>query len=98
MYKETSGGERSKGTAALTTGVSKTISLGNTSKVNSICDAILRVLEASKTVHLQNIITAHVCKSPADLNAGLLVVGGLQGRNKGYQFVKLIIELIGPIN
>ncbi|KAH7125271.1 elongator complex protein 1 [Dendryphion nanum] len=51
------------------------------SKVNRICDAFLFVLERPqyKETHLQNIITAHVSKTPADLEAGLQVVGKLQG-------------------
>ncbi|KAF2004864.1 elongator complex protein 1 [Amniculicola lignicola CBS 123094] len=50
-------------------------------KVNRICDAFLSVLTQSeyKGSHLQNIITAHVCKVPADLEAGLEMIGRLQG-------------------
>jgi elongator complex protein 1 len=50
------------------------------SKVNRICDAFLAVLEQPqyKETHLQNIITAHVCKVPADLEAGLEVIGEQQ--------------------
>ena len=51
------------------------------SKVNRICDAFLSVLEQAlyKHNHLQNIITSHVCKVPADLEAGLEMIGRLQG-------------------
>jgi elongator complex protein 1 len=51
------------------------------SKVNRICDAFLVVLEQSqhKEDHLQNIITAHVSKTPPDLESGLQMIGGLQG-------------------
>ncbi|KAJ4357966.1 putative elongator complex protein 1 [Didymosphaeria variabile] len=50
------------------------------SKVNRICDAFLAVLEQEKynIDHLQNIITSHVCKVPADLEAGLEMIGRLQ--------------------
>ncbi|KAL5440412.1 hypothetical protein PMIN06_009675 [Paraphaeosphaeria minitans] len=50
------------------------------SKVNRICDALLGVLEQEryKNDHLQNIITSHVCKVPADLEAGLQLIGRLQ--------------------
>ncbi|KAJ4294593.1 putative elongator complex protein 1 [Kalmusia sp. IMI 367209] len=50
------------------------------SKVNRICDAFLSVLEQSqyKESHLQNIVTSHVCKVPADLEAGLEMIGRLQ--------------------
>lgn len=51
------------------------------SKVNRICEAFLSVLEKApyKESHLQNIITSHVCKVPADLEAGLNMIGRLQG-------------------
>jgi hypothetical protein len=29
--------------------------------------------------NLQNLVTAHVCKSPPDLDAGLQLVAGLRG-------------------
>lgn len=51
-------------------------------KVNRICDAFLSVLEQSqyKDAHLQNIITSHVSKTPPDLEAGLEMIGRLQGK------------------
>lgn len=51
------------------------------SKVNRICDGFLAVLEEPqyKEGHMQNIITAHVCKVPADLESGLQMIGRLQG-------------------
>jgi elongator complex protein 1 len=50
------------------------------SKVNRICDAFLAVLEQPqyKEAHLQNIITAHVSKTPPDLESGLEMIGRLQ--------------------
>ncbi|KAH6875352.1 elongator complex protein 1 [Alternaria rosae] len=49
-------------------------------KVNRICDAFLAVLEKSqyKDAHLQNIITAHVSKTPPALETGLAMIGRLQ--------------------
>lgn len=51
------------------------------SKVNRICDTFLTTLEQPqyRNSHLQNIITAHVCKVPADLESGLEMIGKLQG-------------------
>ncbi|KAL9617176.1 MAG: hypothetical protein Q9160_008030 [Pyrenula sp. 1 TL-2023] len=45
------------------------------SKVNQICSALLSTLDPSK--YLQSIITAHVCKRPPDLEAGLNLVSDL---------------------
>ncbi|KAK3683638.1 IKI3 family-domain-containing protein [Podospora appendiculata] len=46
-------------------------------KINTICDAILQRLRAKKEVNNQNIITAHVCKSPPALDDALSVVAQL---------------------
>ncbi len=48
------------------------------SKVNRICDAFLDALENLTTSHFQNVVTAHVCKSPPDLDAGLTQIAGLR--------------------
>lgn len=50
-------------------------------KVNRVCDAFLSVLEQPqyKDIHLQNIITSHVCKVPPALKTGLEMIGRLQG-------------------
>ena len=50
-------------------------------KVNRVCDAFLAVLEQPqyKDAHLQNIITAHVSKTPPALETGLQMIGRLQG-------------------
>jgi len=48
------------------------------SKVNSICDAFLRALEDRSSAHMQNIVTAHVCKAPPDLDAGLTQISKLR--------------------
>ena len=47
------------------------------SKINSICDAFLQSLSSRTSTNLQNAITAHVCKSPPDLEAGLLEVASI---------------------
>ena len=48
------------------------------SKVNRICNAILGALQLRRATNLQNVISAHVCKNPPDLEAGLLVIADLQ--------------------
>ncbi|EGY15753.1 hypothetical protein VD0002_g477 [Verticillium dahliae] len=47
------------------------------SKVNKICNSILKSLQSKKDTNLQNIITAHVCKVPPALDDGLTLVSGL---------------------
>ena len=48
-----------------------------TSKVNTICDAILDVLRTQLNTNLQNFITANLCKSPPAIEDGLSVVAQL---------------------
>jgi elongator complex protein 1 len=52
----------------------------NKQKVNLICDAFLSVLEG-KPQHLQNVITAHVCKTPPALVAALELIASLKERD-----------------
>ena len=52
----------------------------NNSKVNRICDAFLNALKNLTTSHFQNVVTAHVCKSPPDLDAGLTQIAGLRSK------------------
>lgn len=47
-------------------------------KVNRICDAFLNVLVDRTSTHFQNVISAHVCKTPPDLDAGLSQIAGLR--------------------
>jgi elongator complex protein 1 len=47
------------------------------SKVNAICDAVLKGLQSRKATHLQNIISAHVCKVPPAMDDGLTLVAEL---------------------
>ncbi|KAK3073710.1 putative elongator complex protein 1 [Teratosphaeriaceae sp. CCFEE 6253] len=51
------------------------------SKVNRICDAFLRQLEHHPK-SLQNVVTAHVCKAPPDLEAGLSLVSQLRKQQR----------------
>jgi elongator complex protein 1 len=73
MYKETL---KSKDLATKAHQTPSSIS----TKVNRICDAFLTHLSqpTHASTHLQNIITAHVSKVPADLEAGLKMIGRLQ--------------------
>ncbi|KAL3481619.1 IKI3 family-domain-containing protein, partial [Aspergillus californicus] len=48
------------------------------SKVNRICDGFLAALEKRSDTNLNTLITAHVCKSPPDLEAGLQLVARLR--------------------
>ena len=54
------------------------------SKVNRICDAFLDALKSLTASHFQNVITAHVCKSPPDLDAGLAQIAGLRSEQLSY--------------
>lgn len=51
------------------------------SKINRICDGFLDVLKSRMSTNLQNIITAHVCKSPPDLDSGLMLIADLRGKS-----------------
>lgn len=48
-------------------------------KVNRICDAFLEALKNRMATNLQNLVTAHVCKSPPDIESGLQLVARLRG-------------------
>ena len=54
----------------------------STGKVNRICDAFLGILRQRTTTNLQNVITAHVCKNPPDLDAGLAEISRLRLENE----------------
>ena len=56
--------------------------LNSISKVNRICDALLRILRKRTATNLQNVITAHVCKNPPDLDAGLVEIARLRQENE----------------
>ena len=48
-------------------------------KVNRICDAFLSALNLS--TNLQNLVTAHVCKHPPDVTAGLVLVADMRKKD-----------------
>jgi len=81
MYKETRVASDLKNSTPLINGIVGTtnpgLSLGKSSKVNIICDAFLEVLKTRAATNVQNIVTAHVCKSPPALDDGLLLVAQL---------------------
>jgi elongator complex protein 1 len=81
MYKETRVASDLKNSTPLINGTvcitNPGLSLGKSSKVNTICDAFLEVLKTRAPTNLQNIVTAHVCKSPPALDDGLLLVAQL---------------------
>ncbi|KAL8633008.1 hypothetical protein Q9189_001262 [Teloschistes chrysophthalmus] len=60
-------------------------------KVNRICDAFLEALYTRK-VNVKNVITAQVCRSPPDLDAGLMEIVRL--RDKGSDQVDATVEHI----
>lgn len=51
------------------------------SKVNRICNAFLDALKNRTSTHFQNVVTAHICKAPPDLDAGLTQIAGLRSKN-----------------
>lgn len=74
MYRDTKG-VRNQESPEVTSG-----DIRGSSKVNTICDAVLSHLQSRKTKDhdtLQNIITANVCKAPPAYEDGLLVVATL---------------------
>ncbi|WQF81669.1 Putative elongator complex protein [Colletotrichum destructivum] len=76
MYKDTKRISRSLETSAEAPAAAPA-DLSAKSKVNKICDAILKSLQSKKSTNLQNIITAHVCKVPPALDDGLTLVAEL---------------------
>jgi len=58
-------------------------------KVNRICDAFLDALKGRLNTNLQNVVTAHFCKSPPDLDAGLSLVAKLRGEFNASSFTFL---------
>ncbi|RDA84950.1 hypothetical protein CP532_1738 [Ophiocordyceps camponoti-leonardi (nom. inval.)] len=52
------------------------------SKVNTVCDALLKCLQTRKTSNLQNILTAHMCKLPPALDDGLALVVELMAEDE----------------
>ena len=78
MYRETL--RPDSRTISVSGQASKTPGGNGNGKVNKICNAFLDVLRHRKSMDLQNIITAHICKIPPDLEAGLTEVAKLQSK------------------
>ncbi|OTB04145.1 hypothetical protein M426DRAFT_164010 [Hypoxylon sp. CI-4A] len=79
MYRDTKGVRDQELPEPSTDGATSSITHGS-SKVNTICDAVLSHLQSKKAKDhdtLQNIITANVCKAPPAYEDGLLVVATL---------------------
>ena len=76
MYKET----LPRGTSSMNSPNVEN-SRNGTSKVNRICEAFVDALRNRTSTHFQNVITAHVCKAPPDLDAGLIQIAGLRSQD-----------------
>ncbi|KAI2468252.1 IkappaB kinase complex, IKAP component [Annulohypoxylon bovei var. microspora] len=84
MYKDTRG-VRNQESPEVTSGEAAASFHEDSSKVNTICDAVLSHLQSRKHKDhetLQNIITANVCKAPPAYEDGLLVVAALLQDNE----------------
>ena len=81
MYVETLGAEQYGTTALPRKGKAFDVSIGEGSKVNRICDAFLNILRDRPSLHIQNIISAHACKFPPDLDSGLSEIARLKSMN-----------------
>lgn len=64
-------------------------------KVNVICDAFLAVLQNRVDTNLQNLVTAHVCKSPPDLEAGLSLVAHLRSMSGSLKRLQISLLTTG---
>lgn len=65
------------------TSTSATAIVSNRNKVNTICDNLISALEKKDASYLPNIVTAHVCKRPPDVNAALTLVSSLRQTSSG---------------
>ncbi|KAJ5570934.1 hypothetical protein N7535_004594 [Penicillium sp. DV-2018c] len=85
LYKDTLKMSKNVSAAAAQPDVPAAPSVAKTvkkeSKINKICDAFLSTLQNRVDTNLQNLITAHVCKSPPDMEAGLSLAAGLRAHN-----------------
>lgn len=84
LYKDTLKLSKPEADAAAAAGVSTSVTnalpqKSKESKVNRICDAFVVALKSRLNTNLQNLITAHVCKKPPALEAGLRLVADLRG-------------------
>ncbi|KAK9448895.1 IKI3 family-domain-containing protein [Limtongia smithiae] len=64
-----------KETLPSATTIAKSAATAETNKVNTVCDAILEVLQRKYfRTHVQSIITAFVCKDPPDIETALKLI------------------------
>jgi len=78
MYRETLSQQSEDVYTKATTQAATSSEDGRQDKVNRICDAFLDVLRLRMSTNLKNIITAHVCKVPPNLDAGLSEIARLR--------------------
>lgn len=71
MYRETLSQQSEDDCPKAATQAATSAEDGRQDKVNRICNAFLDVLRLRTSTNLKNIITAHVCKVPPNLDAGL---------------------------
>ncbi|KAL1884313.1 hypothetical protein VTK73DRAFT_7 [Phialemonium thermophilum] len=76
LYKDTKRHNRDKTSFSVEGPMSRSSTKPSvtSSKVNTVCDAVLKCLRSRKEASFQNIITAYVCKNPPALDDGLRVV------------------------
>lgn len=89
MYKETLRASTDEPVPGGNTALAAT-GIGAPSKVNSICNAFISVLQKDRAKHLQSIVTAHVSKEPADLEAGLQLVSELRKQGDEQQLEQAV--------
>ena len=78
LYRETLAPEETLDTNGFTQEIANSHAPNSSSKMNRICDTFLRELQINSATRLQNIVTAHVCKTPPDLESGLRLVSELR--------------------
>lgn len=77
MYRETLSQQSEDSYTKATTQAATSAEDERQDKVNRICNAFLDVLRRRMSTNLKNIITAHVCKVPPNLDAGLSEIAQL---------------------
>ena len=87
MYKETLTNPESQTPPQITTS-------DQDSKINAICDRFLAVFEDKASERLQNTLTAHVCKTPPDLDAALMQIEKIRKSVNDRPKVDALIEHI----
>ena len=78
MYRETLPTLNGPFEQTSTADLAKALKPNSACKVNQICNAFLVALGSRPSQYLQSIISAHVCKSPPDLDAGLTQIAKLR--------------------